>query len=240
MENFPATDFAAQVVMRHTGILSMETYRRASVKIAVLGTGNVGGALGCRWAQAGHEVYFGAQDPEGSEARGVLTRAGSRASVGSCADAIAAADLVLLAIPWDQARAVLESARSLQGKILIDCINPLTPDLQGVSIGHTTSAAEQIAGWFPEARVVKAFNTLSAATMEDPVYGDLRAHVFICGDDEAAKIAVKQLAEVLGFDPVECGPLQMARQLEPLAALYVYLAVFQGWGGDCAFRMLRR
>jgi 8-hydroxy-5-deazaflavin:NADPH oxidoreductase len=210
------------------------------VKIAVLGTGSVGGALGCRWAQAGHEVYFGAREPGSAEAQRVWERAGSCAQVGTCAEAMAAADVVLLAIPWDQTRAVLQTAETLRGKILMDCINPLTPDLAGVTLGHTTSAAEEIARWFPEARVVKAFNTLSAATMEDPQYGDLHAHVFICGDDEAAKAVVKQLAEELGFEPVECGPLKLARQLEPLAALYVYLAVFQGWGGDCAFRMLRR
>jgi NADPH-dependent F420 reductase len=210
------------------------------VKIAVLGTGSVGGALGCRWAQAGHEVFFGARDPNSGEAQAALERAGASARVGTCADAIAAAQAVLLAIPWDQTRSVLQAARSLRGKILMDCINPLTPDLMGVTLGHTTSAAEQIAEWFPEARVVKAFNTLSAATMEDPRYGAQNAHVFICGDDEEAKGTVKELALVLGFEPVECGPLKLARQLEPLAALYVYLAVFQGWGGDCAFRMLKR
>jgi hypothetical protein len=210
------------------------------VKIAVLGTGYVGGALGCRWAQAGHEVFFGARDPNSGEALAVLERAGEKARVGTCADAIAAADVVLLAIPWDQTRAVLQAARSLRGKILMDCVNPLTSDLMGVTVGHTTSAAEQIAEWFPEARVVKAFNTLSAATMENPRYGNLHAHVFVCGDDDAAKGTVKELAETLGFEPIECGPLKIARHLEPLAALYVYLAVFQGWGGDCAFRMLRR
>jgi NADPH-dependent F420 reductase len=210
------------------------------VTIAVLGTGNVGGALGCRWAEAGYDVFFGARDPDSHEARAVWERAGSRARVGTCADAVAAADAVLLAIPWDQTRAVLQEAGSLRGKILMDCINPLTSDLTGLTLGHTTSAAEQIAAWFPEAHIVKAFNTLSAATMENPQYGDLHAHVFICGDDEQAKATVKQLAAALGLDPIECGPLKLARQLEPLAALYVYLAIFQGWGGDCAFRMLRR
>jgi NADPH-dependent F420 reductase len=210
------------------------------VKIAVLGTGNVGKALGCRWARCGHTVYFGARDPSSAEAQQVLARAGENARLGPCAEAIIASDAVLLGIPFDQTQAVLASAPSLDGKIIIDCINPLTPDLQGLTLGHTTSAAEQIAEWCPTARVVKAFNTLSAATMENPRYGDCDAHVFICGDDEEAKATVKQLARDLEFDPIECGPLKLARQLEPLAMLYVYLAVFQGWGGDCAFRMLKR
>ena len=210
------------------------------MKIAILGTGSVGSALGCRWAKVGHDVIFGAREPASAEVLAVLERAGTRAAVGTCAAAIAAADVVLLAIPWDQTHSVLSGAASLAGKILMDCINPLTADLQGLTLGHTTSAAEQIAHWFPTARVVKAFNTLSAATMENPRYGEFAANVFLCGDDEDAKSTVKQLARELGYDPIECGPLQLARQLEPLAMLYVYLAVFQGWGGDCAFRMLKR
>jgi 8-hydroxy-5-deazaflavin:NADPH oxidoreductase len=210
------------------------------VNIGVLGTGCVGGALGCRWAAAGHSVFFGARERSSDEARRVMDRAGSAARVGTCAEAVAAADLILLAIPWDQTRSVLESAPTLDGKVLMDCINPLTRDLSGLELGFTTSAAERIAEWFPAARVVKAFNTLSAATMENPRYGELAANVFLCGDDAEAKGIVTQLAEQLGFEPVDCGPLRMARQLEALAMLYVHLAVFEGWGGDCAFRMLRR
>lgn len=210
------------------------------VDIAVLGTGQVGGALGCRWAGVGHRVFWGVRDPSCAEVRAVCERAGRGARVGSCRQAIAACDVVLLAIPWDQTRAVLDAAESLAGKLLIDCINPLTSDLKGLALGHATSAAEEIAAWYPTARVVKAFNTLSAATMENPRYGDVAAHVFICGDDVAAKAPVHQLARELGFESIECGPLRIARQLEPLAMLYVHLAVFQGWGGDCAFRMLKR
>ena len=115
------------------------------MNIAVLGTGNVGKALGCRWAERGHAVYFGARDPGSAEAQQVLARAGSNARLGTCAEAIAASDAILLGIPFDQTRGVLASAASLDGKIVMDCINPLTPDLQGLTVGHTTSAAEQIA-----------------------------------------------------------------------------------------------
>jgi NADPH-dependent F420 reductase len=204
-----------------------------------LGTGNVGKALGCRWAQAGHAVFFGARDPQSDEAQAAVERAGS-AQLGTCREAITASDAILLAIPWDQTRGVLESADQLDGKIVIDCINPLTSDLQGLELGFSTSAAEQIAQWFPAARVVKAFNTLSAATMENAAYGQQQAAMFYCGDDMDAKAVVKQLSEQLGFDAIDCGPLKLARQLEPLAMLYVHLAVFEGWGGDCAFKMLKR
>ena len=210
------------------------------MKIAVLGTGNVGRALGCRWARGGHQVFFGARDPRSEEVAGVREAAGPTATVGTCTAAIAAAEAILLAIPWDQTRLVLEQAGDLDGKIVMDCINPLTADLSGLELGFDTSAAEQIAQWFPTARVVKAFNTLSAATMEDPQYGDQQACMFYCGDDAEAKAVVKQLAEELGFDGIDCGPLRISRQLEPLAMLYVHLAVFEGWGGDCAFKMLKR
>ncbi len=209
------------------------------MRIAVLGTGNVGKALGCRWAQRGHEVYFGARDPQSEEALSTQRRAGS-AQLGTCQQAIAASEVVLLALPWDQARGALESAESLAGKVILDCINPLTADLSGLELGFNTSAAEQIAAWFPAARVVKAFNTLSAATMENALYGDQRAAMFYCGDDKEAKAIVQQLADELQFDAIDCGPLRLARQLEELAMLYVHLAVFEGWGGDCAFKMLKR
>jgi len=210
------------------------------VKIAVLGTGNVGKALGSRWAAMGHEVYFGARDPQSEEARQVCQSVGANSRLGTCREAIAACDLLLLAIPWDQARQVLQQASELDGKIVMDCINPLTSDLAGLELGFETSAAEQIAAWFPQTRVVKAFNTLSAATMQNSLYGGERAGMFYCGDDAQAKAAVRQLAEELEFDPIDCGPLRLSRQLEPLAMLYVHLAVFEGWGGDCAFKMLKR
>ncbi len=211
-----------------------------AVKIAVLGTGNVGKALGCRWAQAGHDVFFGAQDQEDGEVRAVIERAGPTAKLGTCGEAVSVSDVVLLAIPWDQAHQVLGAADDLAGRILVDCINPLTSDLAGLELGFDTSAAEQIAHWFPEARVVKAFNTLSAAAMEDPTFGDRKACMFYCGDDVESKATVSELAEQLGFDSVDCGPLRLSRQLEPLAMLYVHLAVFEGWGGDCAFQLLKR
>lgn len=210
------------------------------MKIAVLGTGSVGGTLGCRWALAGQDVFFGAEDPSSEEAAEVMTRAGSTAKLGTCQEALSASDAALLAIPWGPTRAVLREGGELEGKILIDCINPTAPGLAGLEFGFDTSAAERIAAWFPKARVVKAFNTLSAATMENPRYGDLQASMFYCGDDGAAKEAVRELSDQLGFHSVDCGPLKLARQLEPFGMLYIHLAVFEGWGGDCAFKLLKR
>ena len=171
------------------------------VKIGVLGTGSVGSALGCRWSQAGHDVFFGARDPHSEEAMRVVEQGGPRARVGTCAEAISASEIVLLAIPWDQTRSVLEQSGQLDGKILMDCINPLTADLRGLELGFATSAAEEIAKWFPQARVVKAFNTLSAATMQNPMYGDVRANVFMCGDDVGCQGGRQAIGRRVGVRP---------------------------------------
>ncbi|MCL4207898.1 MAG: NADPH-dependent F420 reductase [Pirellulaceae bacterium] len=208
--------------------------------IAVLGTGRVGSALGIRWAQKGHRVFYGVRDPQSEEFQSLLDRSGPNAAVMSVQDAAAAGQAVLLAIPWDVTREVLDSLGPLNDKILIDCINPLTGNLKGLQLGFATSAAEQIAQWAPTATVVKAFNTVSDATMVNPWYRDQPATMFYCGDDEAAKAVIRQLTEDLELEPVDAGPLVNARQLEPLAALYVYLAIFGGWGGDCAFKIVKR
>jgi NADPH-dependent F420 reductase len=210
------------------------------VKIAVLGTGAVGGALGSRWAQQGHEVYFGSRTPDSEAVVELVKRCGSEARAGTWAEAVAEAEVVLLATPWEATRSILDSVGSLDGRILLDCINPLTSDLKDLQFGFTDSVAEKLASWYPSAIVVKAFNTLSAATMENPNYGDQQASMFYCGDDTNAKAVVKQLTEESGFDAVDCGPLRISRHLEPLAMLYVHLAIFEGWGGNCAFKMLKR
>ena len=208
--------------------------------IAVLGTGRVGSALGSRWAQKGHRVFYGVKEPQNPEFQALLERSGPNAAAMTVQQAAAAGQAILLAIPWDVTAEVLDSLDSLDGKILIDCINPLTSDLKGLQLGFTTSAAEQIANWVPEAKVVKAFNTVSDAAMADPCFREQPATMFYCGDDEAAKAVVRQLTEDLDLEPVDAGPLVNARQLEPMAALYVYLAIFGGWGGDCAFRIVKR
>jgi predicted dinucleotide-binding enzyme len=158
----------------------------------------------------------------------------------SIPEAAQAGQVILLAIPWDVTQDVIHSLGNLDGKILVDCINPMTSDMKGLQLGFDTSAAEQIASWAPAARVVKAFNTVSDATMGNPQYGELPATMFYCGDDEDSKAVIRQLTEELGMEPVDAGPLRSARQLEPLAALYCYLAIFGGWGGECAFKMMKR
>jgi 8-hydroxy-5-deazaflavin:NADPH oxidoreductase len=210
------------------------------VNIAILGTGSVGSALGTRWSKAGHAVTFGSRQPESEKVLELLEACAPGTKAVAAGQALRGAEVVLLAVPWPAARQTLADLGDLGDRVLIDCSNPLTADFSGIELGHSTSAAEEIARWAPSARVVKAFNSASVKVMLDPAFGDHRAAMFYCGDDRRAKELVQQLIATLGFDPVDAGPLASARYLEPLAMLYIHLAFKQGWGSNCAFKILKR
>ncbi|HEV2616074.1 MAG TPA: NADPH-dependent F420 reductase [Candidatus Acidoferrales bacterium] len=210
------------------------------MNIAIFGAGNVGSALGKGWAAKGHSVYFGVPEPQSEKMRALVKSVGANARAGSVKDAATNADVIVLATPWPATHDAILAAGKLDGKIVIDCTNPLKPDLSGLVLGQTTSAAEQVAQWAPGARVVKAFNTTGAGNMANPRYDGKEITMCIAGDDAQAKSTVMQLARDLGFDPVDAGPLQNARLLEPFAMLWIYLAVKQGLGSDIAFQLLRR
>jgi len=210
------------------------------MKIAIIGAGNVGSALGHGWASAGHEIVFGVRDPNDTKVQEVVRAAGGRVRAATVRDAVAPTEVVVLATPWPAARDALTAAGSLRGKVLVDATNPLQPDLSGLVIGHTTSAGEQVAAWVPGAKVVKAFNTIGAQHMTNPRFGEQRASMFLCGDDAAAKQVVAGLATALGFEPVDAGPLKQARLLEPLALLWISMALAYGQGPDIAFRLVRK
>lgn len=209
------------------------------MRIAILGAGNVGSALGGRWAAAGHEVVFGVRNSSSAKVRSVLKASGAGARAASTAEAVAGADVVVLATPWSSTEAALSSAGDLDGKIVIDCTNPLA-SLEGLEIGHSTSGGEQVAAWAPGAKVVKTFNTTGANNMADPGYGGARLVMPICGDDAEAKAAVAGLVAELGFEPLDAGPLARARQLEQLAVLWIALAYQQGLGREFGFVLARR
>ncbi len=206
-----------------------------TLRIAVLGAGNVGGALGGIWLSKGHTVAFGVPDPQKKKRE---ITAGGEVTINQ--KAAAGADVVVLSVPWPAAQEAIRSAGPLEGKILIDCTNPLSPDLQGLVIGCTTSAAEMVATWASGARVIKAFNTIGAANFGNAQFGMQRADGFYCGDHQESKNVVKQLIEEVGLNPVDVGPLKNARLLEPLAMLWIDLALNQKQGPDHAFKLLRR
>jgi hypothetical protein len=210
------------------------------MKIAMIGTGRVGAVLGRRWAEAGHQVVFGSRRPDTDDVRALVASAGSTASASPPAEAAAAADVVVLATPGNAAEAVVSDLGDLDGKVLIDCTNPILPGLAGLSVGTDDSAAERIARAAPGARVVKAFNTTGSTNMEDPVYEGGRLAMFVCGDDAGAKGVATELAAALGFEVIDSGPLTSARWLEPMAMLWVTLAYGLGNGPDFGFAVLRR
>jgi predicted dinucleotide-binding enzyme len=197
----------------------------------------VGSTLARRWKEAGHEVTFGSRDPASEKSQQLASEV---APVASPAEAAASADAVLLATPWPAAEASLQVAGDLAGKVLIDATNPLNDTFSGLALGFDTSAAEEIARWAPDAKVVKAFNTVGVKIMADPAFEPTKASMFYCGDNPEAKQAVHRLAEDIGIEPFDAGPLTSARYLEPFAMLYIHLAFKEGWGGDFAFQILKR
>jgi 8-hydroxy-5-deazaflavin:NADPH oxidoreductase len=210
------------------------------MQIAIIGTGNVGAALGQRWAAAGHDILFGVRQPGAAKAAAVVKKAGARARAVAVREAAAGAAVVVLAIPFDAAEQTIAECGNLAGKIVIDCNNPLLPDLSGLTVGHTDSAGEMVARWAKGARVVKTLNTTGSGNMLDPRYGREALSMFVCGDDPDAKKVVTGLVAALGFEPVDVGPLSQARYLEPLAMLWISMAYRLGQGPDFGFRVVRR
>jgi 8-hydroxy-5-deazaflavin:NADPH oxidoreductase len=207
------------------------------MNIAILGSGKVGATLGTRWAKLGHHISFSSREPE--KLKDVIQRAGPNSRATTVPDAVEASEVVVVSLPWNAAKGVLQSL-DLKGKIILDCMNALQPDLLGVDFGGSSSAGEKVADWAPGAKVVKIFNTTGSDNMENPDYKGSPATMFYCGDDAQAKDVAKRLASELGFDPVDSGPLAHARLLEPMAVLWIWLAVKSGHGTNIAFRLERR
>jgi predicted dinucleotide-binding enzyme len=206
------------------------------MRIAVLGMGNVGSALGRLWAAMGHHVTFGVRDPAKKTAEAETIGA----TVATVPAAVKDAEAVLLAVPWAAAPEVLTSAGDLSGKVLLDCTNPVTPELDHLTLGFTTSAGEEVARLAPAAKVVKVFNTNGVGNMADPDYGPLKATMLYAGDHDDANKAAADLAAEIGMEPVYLGPLKEARLLEPLAMAWIVLARHRGLGRDFALNVVRR
>ncbi len=207
------------------------------MNIAVIGAGNVGSALGAAWARKGHRVTYGVREPGSEKARAL---AGKNASVAGLAEAARGAEVVVLATPWGATKEAIQTAGTLAGKTVIDCTNPLLPDLSGLEVGHTRSGGELVAEWTKGASVFKTFNHTGAGTMASQAGFAQKPVMFVAGDDPARKRSVLQLVTDAGFEAVDAGELKSARLLEPLAMLWIQLAFRQGLGRDFAFGLLRR
>lgn len=199
--------------------------------IAIIGTGDVGSALGPHFAAAGHTVVYGSRNPGSEEVQALVKETGNGASAKSQAEATQDADIVVLAIPWAPAKTIVDGLGKLDGKIIIDPINALAFGAEK-SIGLAVpSAAQTIQGWAPNAYVVKAFNTLTRAYMVDPASANGPITIPIAGDDQIAKDKVAELAQAIGLHPLDVGDLSLAPGLEGMGLLYVA----QGYQGRTRF-----
>jgi predicted dinucleotide-binding enzyme len=214
------------------------------MNITIIGSGNVGGTLGTRWAKNGHKITFGVRQPGSPQVLKVLEAAGANARAVTVAQAAKDAAVVVLTTPWEGTQDAVQTVGDLRGKIIIDATNPLLLGAEGLKkglvVGHTTSGAEQIASWAKGAHVVKAFNTTGSPNMANPQFPAGNASMFICGDDQQAKATVKTLSDELGFETLDAGPLSAARLLEPLAMLWIHLAFEVGWGTNFAFKVIKK
>lgn len=209
------------------------------MNILVLGAGNMGAAFVKQLTRAGHQVTVTARNLEKVQA---VAAANPGATAVAASNAAAQADVVVLATGYADAVSALQSVGDLTGKVVIDITNPLTADFMGLTLGYSTSAAEEIARAVPQATVVKAFNTLFAQVLaEGADFGNGQtATVFVAGDSERARQTASTLAESMGFKTVDAGSLKNARYLEPLAGLNIYLGYGAGLGTSIAPTWIKR
>ncbi len=210
------------------------------MNIGIIGSGRMGSGLGKLWARKGHRVFFSFS--RDTKKLASLAESNPGCSAGTPAEAVASSDVLLLATGWAIVEEALKAAGKIEDKIVIDCTNPLKPDLSGLLAGTTTSGAEVIAKLLPRAKVVKAFNTVFAEIYhsETRLFGSRIPPMFFCGDDAAAKSVVSKLIVETGFEPIDAGPLASARYLEPLAMLMVQLGLKQGMGTNIAISLIHR
>ena len=204
------------------------------MNIGIIGAGNVGGALARACILAGHTVHISAAHP--GQAEEVAASTGAIVALTN-SGAAAEADIVILAVPYQNLEEVaVELVDDLAGRIVIDVTNTPAPDLD-----HRlpeTSAAEEVAAILEEAKVVKAFNTVMAGIQETPVVEGMRLDGLYAGDDEYAKERVAELLESLGYAPLDCGPLIVARVLEDMGLLNVRLNAVNGWQWKMAWKLV--
>jgi hypothetical protein len=214
------------------------------MKVGVLGTGDVGQALGKAFLALGHEVRMGAREANNEKAKAWVAANGAKASQGTFAAAARFGELIVLATLGAANESVLRTADpdDFRGKILIETTNPLDfthgmpPRL---SVGHTDSAGEQVQRLLPGARVVKAFNTVGNAHMFRPSFPGGPPDMFICGNDAAAKASVTELLKEFGWGTIDLGGIESSRYLEPMCMVWVLHGALSG-GWNHAFKMLHK
>jgi len=211
------------------------------MRIGIVGSGLMGAKLGTIFARAGHEVVF-SYSRDRTKLESLARDAGGSARAGTPREAAESADAILLAVHWSRVDEVLGQAGDLSGKVVITCSLPMNDDDTELVVAHTSSGAEELAAKLRGAHVVSAFGTVPSEVLFGvfEARGDAsRPSLVYCGDDEGAKETTARLIRDAGFDPVDAGPLRIARYVEPFALLVAQLA-YEGDGGpELAYRFER-
>jgi hypothetical protein len=211
------------------------------MRVGILGSGLMGGKLGTLFARAGHDVVFSYARSE-QKLKRLAREAGANARAGTPDEAAQDADAVLFAVHWSRVDDALKQAGDLSGKAILTCSLPMNADDTGLVVGHTASGAEELAKKIQRAKVVSAFGTVPSEVffgVFDAKRKARRPSLVYCGDDAGAKDVAATLIRDVGFDPVDAGPLRIARYMEPFALLMGQLAYEGDEGPEIAYRFER-
>jgi predicted dinucleotide-binding enzyme len=211
------------------------------MRIGILGSGLMGGKLGTIFARAGHEVVFSYARSE-EKLKRLAREAKGKARAGTPREAAQDADALVLAVHWSRVDDVLKQAGDVSGRVIVSCSLPMNADDTDLLIAHTSSGAETLAKKVPKARVVSAFNTVPSEVLFDVFESRRKTNkpsLVYCGDDAKGKTIAVDLIRDAGFDPVDVGPLRMARYTEPFTMLIAQLAYEGDEGPELAYRFER-
>jgi len=211
------------------------------MRIGILGSGLMGGKLGTLFARAGHDVIFSYSRSE-QKLKRLAREAKGHARAGSPADAVRDADALLVAVHWSRVDDVLKQAGNVSGKVIVSCSLPMNADDTDLVIARTSSGAEALAKKVRRAHVVSAFGTVPSEVLFSVFEAKRKANrpsLLYCGDDQAAKHVAARLIGDMGFDPVDAGPLRIARYMEPFTLLVAQLAYESKGGPELAYRFER-
>ncbi len=202
--------------------------------VAVLGAGNVGGALGRKWIAAGHQVVFGVSDPNGKHAESLRSDLGDKVVIGSIADALARnPDVVALALPGNVVGTIITTyAKQLDSRIIIDATN----NMGSATMNSFRTLHEQV----PNALPFRAFNTYGSVNFDNPQYPQGVADLFFCGPDGDARTKVEQLITDVGLESVYVGGVDQVSVVDGVAQLWLALAFGQKRGPQLTFKVLTR
>jgi hypothetical protein len=209
------------------------------MNIGIIGTGNMGTGMGKFWAQNGHKIMFSYSRSQ-EKLQAAADAIGKGTLVGTPAEAVEFADVIVLSVAWAAVEDALKQAGSFNGKILFTCVNALLPDMSGLAVGTTTSAAEEIAKLASGARIVESMPLFAEVLHSDSrEFNGQTPTVFYCGDDSVAKAIVADLLQETEVEAIDAGPLKNARFIEPTGMLLVQLAYAQKMG-QIGLKLLQR